>query len=275
MSLIEVEGVSFSYSGKQVLTDVALRIEEGSFVAVLGQSGAGKTTLVRILNATLKPDRGSVSVCGIECNDKASVFNARRNVGLVMQNPESQIIGDTVEDDVAFALENMGLGRDEMERRISSALEATSLSGLRFRNPRELSGGQKQLLAIAGVLAMQCRCIVLDEALSMLDKRARTEILALLHKLNRETGLSVVMMTHKADDAVSADVIHLMEKGRIVKSGSPKEVLASEASKQIVSQSFACSLACELRKRGMEIPSDIVCEDDLFTYLSGVEVSDA
>ena len=164
MSLIEVEGVSFSYSGKQVLTDVALRIEEGSFVAVLGQSGAGKTTLARILNATLKPDRGSVSICGVECNDKASVFNARRNVGLVMQNPESQIIGDTVEDDVAFALENMGLGRDEMERRISSALEATSLSGLRFRNPRELSGGQKQLLAIAGVLAMQCRCIVLDEA---------------------------------------------------------------------------------------------------------------
>ena len=269
MSLIEVKEVSFSYKGKQVLKDLALRIEEGSFVAILGQSGCGKTTLARILNATLTPNNGSISVCGVECKDKASIFNARHNVGLVMQNPDSQIVGDTVEDDVAFALENMGLERSEMEKHIFGALEATNLSDLRFRNPRELSGGQKQLLAIAGVLAMQCRCIVLDEALSMLDKRARTEILSLLHKLNKETGLSIVMMTHSPEEALHADVVHLLDNGQIVKSGSPKEVLASEALRQIDCKSFASALVLELRKRGMEIPSDIVSDDDLCAYLSG------
>lgn len=269
MSLIEVKEVSFSYKGKQVLSNLALRIEEGSFVAILGQSGSGKTTLARLLNSTLKPDSGSISVCGVECKDKASIFSARRNVGLVMQNPDSQIVGDTVEDDVAFALENMGLERSEIEKRICTALEATNLSSLRLSSPRELSGGQKQLLAIAGVLAMQCRCIVLDEALSMLDKRGRSEILALLHKLNKETGLSVVMMTHSPEEALHADVVHLLDNGQIVKSGSPKGVLASEALRQIDCKSFASALVLELRKRGMEIPSDIVSDDDLCAYLSG------
>lgn len=268
MSLIELQGVSFSYKDKKVLSNLALRIEEGSFVAILGESGAGKSTLARILNTTLRPNRGSVEICSIKCVDKASCIQARCNVGLVMQNPDSQIVGDTVEDDVAFALENMGLDRDEMEKRIASALDVVGLSNLRYSNPRELSGGQKQLLAIAGALAMQCRCIVLDEALSMLDPASCDSILGLLERLNREVCLTVVLMTHSVYEAQMADVVHIIKNGSLVESGSPKDVLDSVAARPFVNGSFIWKLASELRKRGMDIPEGTATEDELFAVVS-------
>ncbi len=261
MSLIEVSGVSFCYKGRTVLSDVNLKIEEGSFVAILGQSGAGKTTLARLLNATLVPQSGCISVCGIAGNDRESKLSIRSNVALVMQNPESQIIGDTVEDDVAFALENMGLDRDEMEKRISDALKRTGLEKLRHRNPRELSGGQKQLLAIAGSLATRCKCIVMDEAMSMLDRRSRTGILGLIHDLNRQNGISIVLMTHSLDEAKEADVVHILENGQIAESGKSDEVLSRRPS------SFASSLIKELNNRG----ANIATEGELMTLLGRKE----
>ncbi len=254
---------------------MALRIEEGSFVAVLGQGGSGKSTLARILNTTLAPDSGSVLICGVECKDRSSSLAARANVGLVLQNPDSQIVGDTVEDDVAFALENMGLERDEMLRRIEEALSLTGLSNLRFCSPRELSGGQKQLLAIAGCLAMQCKCIVLDEALSMLDPSSRGSILKTLRNLNREKGFAVVLMTHRLEDISDADTVHVLQGGTVVESGDPESVSSSQVCRDLFGGDFLYRLPLELRKREVALPDDVVTADDVLRYLTRKGVAHA
>ena len=266
MSLIEVHGVFYYYKGRKALSNVSLSIDEGSFIVVLGHSGAGKSTLARILNSTLKPNRGSV--------DSGKV-PLRSLVGLVLQNPDSQIMGDTVEEDVAFALENMGLEPDEMERRIEASLSAVGLSAYRFSDPRKLSGGQKQLLAIACVLAMETRCIVLDEALSMLDCKTRADVLCLLGKLAREKGVAVVLLGHSADDAAMADVVHIMQDGSIVASGKPSDVFSSPEAQSVLSVSFVSRLKSALRSRGVDVPASIVDQTGLLSHLTGKGASDA
>ena len=261
MALIEARGVSYSYNGKQALSRIDLSIGSGQFVVVLGPNGSGKSTLARLLNAIILPTQGEVSVDGHLTSDKAFVFDIRKTAGLVLQNPDNQIIGDTVEDDIAFALENMGLHPSWIDSIITDVLEQTGLTAQRFSNPRELSGGQKQLLCIAGILAMKGRCIILDEALSMLDRENRNLIVDLLHRLNRENGLTVVMTSQDTEDALNADLVVVLDGGKVIASGKPEDV-------RIVPESFASSVASMLRERGVSVPDDVITEDGLLKALS-------
>ena len=261
MPLIEVKDVSYSYRGRTALSCVDLSIEAGSFVAVLGSNGAGKSTLARILNATLLPTGGEVLVDGLSSSDIANSFGIRKTVGLVLQNPDNQIIGDTVEDDVAFALENMGMLPNWIDSIVTDVLKYTGLSDLRFSDPHRLSGGQKQLLAIAGVLAMKPKCVVLDESLSMLDPKSRRSILSLLHRLNRENGLTIVMMTQDVSDAMDCDRVIILESGRIAASGAPGEVGLDDG--------FVSSLVSALKENGFPVRDGVVSEDDLIAVLTG------
>lgn len=256
-TLIEVKAVSYSYKNTKVLSDVNLIVKEGQFVAIMGPGGAGKSTLARLLNAIFVPSEGSVTVDGHRTADSPSVYEIRKTVGLVLQNPDNQIIGDTVEDDVAFSLENMGLLPSWMDQIITEVLSVTGLSEFRYRNPRELSGGQKQLLAIASVLAMKPKCIVLDEALSMLDAKGRCAVLSLLHRLNKDTGLAVVLITQDVKEALEADVVFRLECGRIKK-----------LSVQDIHSPFASGLVSELRKRNIDIPGEVLSEESLIDYLA-------
>lgn len=256
-TLIEVKAASYSYKNTKVLSDVNMTVDEGQFVAVIGPNGSGKSTLSKLLNAILLPSEGAVTVDGHNTADSSFVYEIRKTVGLVLQNPDNQIIGDTVEDDVAFSLENMGLLPSWMDTIITDVLSCTGLSDLRNKNPRELSGGQKQLLAIASVLAMKPKCIVLDEALSMLDKDGRRTVLALLHRLNKDSGLSVILITQDVQDALEADVIFKLENGRITASSALD-----------LSSPFAIGLVTELRKRNLNMPDDVVSEDTLIEYLT-------
>jgi len=263
-TLIEVKAASYSYKNTKVLSDLNLTVKEGQFVAVIGPNGAGKSTLAKLLNAILVPSEGSVTVDGNITSDKSSVYEIRKTVGLVLQNPDNQIIGDTVEDDVAFSLENMGFLPSWMDQIITDVLSKTGLSDLRYKNPRELSGGQKQLLAIASVLAMKPKCIVLDEALSMLDSKGRKTVLSLLHKMNKEVGLTVVLITQDVSDALEADEIYSLEAGRI-----------AAISPQKLSSPFALELAKKLRERKIDIPKDVITSDGLLSYLTRGEKRDA
>ena len=256
-TLIEVKAASYSYKNTKVLSDVNLTFNEGQFAAVIGPNGSGKSTLSKLLNALLLPSEGSVTVDGHSTADISFVYEIRKTVGLVLQNPDNQIIGDTVEDDVAFALENMGILPSWMDTIITDVLSRTGLSDLRFRNPRELSGGQKQLLAIASVLAMKPKCIVLDEALSMLDKDGRRTVLSLLHRLNKETGLSVILITQDVQDALEADVIFSL-KGGTIKAFSAQDFPSP----------FVADLVSELRTRNLIIPEEVVSDDGLIRYLT-------
>lgn len=261
MALIEARGVSYSYNGKQALSGIDLSIGSGQFVVVLGPNGSGKSTLARLLNAIILPTQGEVSVDGHLTSDKASVFDIRKTAGLVLQNPDNQIIGDTVEDDIAFALENMGLHPSWIDSIITDVLEQTGLTALRFSNPRELSGGQKQLLCIAGILAMKGRYIILDEALSMLDRENRNLIVDLLHRLNRENGLTVVMTSQDTEYALDADLVVVLDDGKVIASGKPEDV-------RIVPESFASSVASMLRERNVAVSEEVVSEDGLLKALS-------
>ncbi len=226
MPLIEVVDASFSYQGKTALKQVSMNIEAGSFVSVLGPNGSGKSTLAKLLNAVIRPASGRVLVDGLDSLDRKSIFQIRSTVGLVMQNPDSQLIADSVEDDVAFGPENLGLPKDEIERRVAKALSACGIRNLAELSPARLSGGQKQLVAIAGVLAMEPRCLVLDEATSMLDPESSSMVLSRVVELNRNEGLSVVMMTHDPMEANLAEVIHVMHAGRVERSGKPCEIFS-------------------------------------------------
>ena len=263
-TLIEVKAASYSYKNTKVLSDLDLTVEEGQFVAVIGPNGSGKSTLAKLLNAILVPSEGCVTVDGHSTSDSSLVYEIRKTVGLVLQNPDNQIIGDTVEDDVAFSLENMGLLPSWMDQIITDALSKTGLSDLRYRNPKELSGGQKQLLAIASVLAMKPKCMVLDEALSMLDSKGRSSVLALLHRLNKETGLTVVLITQEPSEALDADVIYKLEDGRI-----------TDISPQKLSSPFALELVSKLRERDVAVPDDVINADSLLSYLTRGEKRDA
>lgn len=222
-----------------VLHGVNLKIEKGSLVAILGHNGSGKSTLVRHFNAIALPSGGKVYVRGISTLDEERLMDIRRTVGLVFQNPDNQIVASVVEDDVAFAPENLGLPSEEICRRVESALNAVGMSEYRERAPHLLSGGQKQRVAIAGILAMQPECIVLDEPTAMLDPRGRREVLSTVKRLCREQGITVVLITHHMREAIDADRIIVLSDGRIAMEGTPVEVF---------------SRAHELREMGLAVP---------------------
>lgn len=231
--LIELKNVTFTYDGddeeekrQSALTDIDLTINKGEFVAVLGHNGSGKSTLAKLCNAVYEPTEGTVTVKGIASGSEENDDKIRRVVGMVFQNPDNQIVATIVEDDVAFGPENLGIEPKEIRKRVDDALKSVNMYELRHREPHKLSGGQKQRVAIAGVLAMQTECIVLDEPTAMLDPMGRAEVMSTVHRLNKELGITVVLVTHFMEEAVGADRIVVMDSGRIVMDGTPAEVFS-------------------------------------------------
>ena len=256
--IIRAERLHYSYPGdeQETLHGIDLEIEEGSFVAVLGHNGSGKSTLAKLMNAILLPSSGKVYVDGIDTADEERLLDIRRTVGMVFQNPDNQIVANVVEDDVAFAPENLGVPSEEIRRRVDEALKTVGMYEYRLHAPHLLSGGQKQRVAIAGVLAMQPRCVVLDEPTAMLDPVGRREVVATVTRLCREKGMTVVLITHHMSECVGADRLTVMSEGAIVADGSPREVfsqvelLRSEG----LSVPATTELIYSLRQEGFDLP---------------------
>lgn len=232
MSLIEFQNVSFSYDaenggeGADVLENLNLNIEKGTFVAVLGHNGSGKSTLAKLTNGILFPRQGRVLVDGCETKPDDSIYDIRKKVGMVFQNPDNQIVASIVEEDVAFGVENLGIPPAECRRRVDEALKTVGMYELREKAPHKLSGGQKQRVAVAGIIAMRPECIVLDEPTAMLDPSGRAEVIETVKRLNREDGVTIVLITHYMDEAVQADRVIVMDSGRIKMDGDPKSVFS-------------------------------------------------
>lgn len=270
--IIETKEVEFFYENefeedtppKQVLKGISLDIEKGSFVAVLGHNGSGKSTLAKHMNAILLPAGGKVFVEGIDTSDEERLFDVRQRVGMVFQNPDNQIVATIVEEDVAFALENLGVPPDEMRQRVDDALKDVGMYEYREHAPHQLSGGQKQRIAIAGIIAMRPDCIVLDEPTAMLDPRGRSEVMKTIRKLNREMGITIVLITHYMDEAAQADRIVVMDEGEMILDDIPRNVFAQVEKLKSVGLDVpqVTELAWELRKSGVDIDSHIITEDE-------------
>ena len=266
MSIIETRDLTFHYEddGSLALDGVSLFIKEGSFTAVLGHNGSGKSTFAKHLNAILLPSGGKVYVSGVDtaCEDK--LLDIRRTVGMVFQNPDNQIVATVVEEDVAFACENMGLPPAEIRRRVDQALAAVGMTEFARHAPHLLSGGQKQRIAIAGVIAMQPDCIVLDEPTAMLDPIGRWDVMRTIKQLNREKGVTVVIITHHMDEAAQADRLVVMAKGKVVADGTPKEVFQDVEGLKAVGLTVpdTIELLWQLRQEGLDVPLDALSDEE-------------
>ena len=264
--IIRTEALRYTYPGDEfeTLHGIDLEIKEGSFVAVLGHNGSGKSTLAKLMNVILLPSSGKVYVDGIDTSDEARLLDVRRTVGMVFQNPDNQIVANVVEDDVAFAPENLGVEPAEIRRRVDEALRTVGMYEYRLHAPHLLSGGQKQRVAIAGVLAMQPRCVVLDEPTAMLDPVGRREVVATVTRLCREKGMTVMLITHHMAECIGADRLIVMSEGRIVADGTPREVFSQV--ELLRSEDLAVpattELIYELRRDGFELPLDALTVDE-------------
>ena len=262
--IISVEHLAYTYPGVEdtpgvpVFADLNLTIEEGSFVAVLGTNGCGKSTLVKHFNAILLPSGGKVYVCGIDTANEDRLITIRRNVGMVFQNPDNQIVANVVEEDVAFGPENLGIASPEIRRRVDSALKQVDMYEYRTHAPHLLSGGQKQRIAIAGVIAMEPKCIVLDEPTAMLDPRGRREVIDTIGRLNREKGITVVLITHHMDEAAKAQRVVVLDKGKVAADGTPKEVFSQVELLHGIGLAApeTVELCWELNQEGFDLPLD-------------------
>ena len=270
MSIIKVENVSYDYRRFEeeklpAVRGVSFEIEEGEFVVIGGANGSGKSTLAKMLNGLLKPTDGKIEVLGMDVSDEEKVFEIRRNVGIVFQNPDNQTVASIVEDDVAFGPENLGVPREEIVSRVQWALKAVGLEEYAKSTPFKMSGGQKQRIAIAGILAMKPKIIVLDEATSMLDPNGRKEVMAVLKKLNQEENMTVIHITHHMEEAADADRILVMDGGKLVMDGSPREVFADgeKLKEHALSLPVAAELADMLRKAGLPVRESVLSEDEL------------
>ena len=266
MSLIELNDVSFSYDKvNNAIKSVSLKVEEGEYVAIVGHNGSGKSTLAKIMNGLLVPDKGEVKVDGFSSNDKKSIFEIRKRVGVVFQNPDNQLVASIVEDDVAFGPENLGVPRKEIGERIDFALSAVNMEQYRHRSPTRLSGGQKQRIAIAGVLALKPMVLVLDESTAMLDPKGRKEVLGVAEKLNKEQKTTVIAITHYMEEVAFADRVIVMNKGRVVLEGTPKEIFdrKDEIKAYGLELPLASEIADRLIKRGVKLPEGIITEEQL------------
>ncbi len=233
MAIIEFQNVDFAYKALDenekdtvVLKNFSLEIERGSFTVILGRNGSGKSTVAKLTNGILLPDKGKVFIDGIEIKDDESIFDVRHKIGMVFQNPDNQIVASVVEEDVAFGVENLGCSSEECRRRVDEALKTVGMYEYRTKAPHKLSGGQKQRVAIAGIIAMKPECIVLDEPTAMLDPAGRREVLETVKKLQHDEGITIVLITHYMDEAAEADRIIVMDSGKIELDGTPKEVFS-------------------------------------------------
>ena len=268
-TILETKDLRFRYDEEEgpspvVLDGVDLQIEEGTFVAVLGHNGSGKSTLAKHMNAILLPTSGKVYVDGMDTADEAKLLDIRRTVGMVFQNPDNQIVANVVEEDVAFAPENLGVPPEEIRRRVDDALKAVGMYEYREHAPHLLSGGQKQRVAIAGVIAMQPRCIVLDEPTAMLDPIGRSEVLKTIKQLNRTSGVTVVLITHHMDEAAQADRLVVMSKGKVIADGVPRDVFKQvEKLKEVgLTVPETTELLWELQKAGVDVSLDALSDEE-------------
>ena len=270
MEMIKTQDLAFTYPGTEdqvntrALRGVDVTIERGSFVVILGHNGSGKSTLAKTFNAVLLPSGGKVYVEGMDTMDESLLLEIRRRVGMVFQNPDNQIVANVVEEDVAFAPENLGVPSDEIRKRVDDALEAVGMTQFVKHAPHLLSGGQKQRIAIAGVLAMKPECIVLDEATAMLDPIGRREVLAAVEKLNRGQGITVVLITHHMNEAEHADRVIVMNDGLVVMDGKPREVFTRKKELEDIGLAVpdTVSLLFSLREAGMDVPVDAITVEE-------------
>ena len=270
-TIIELEDIHYRYhedDAREALAGVSLEIRRGEWLAIIGHNGSGKSTLAKVMNGLIEANTGSVVVNG-KMLTAETVFDARRTVGMVFQNPDNQFVGTTVEDDIAFGLENIGLPREEMLERVTKVLEMVKMSDFRTKEPARLSGGQKQRVAIAGVTALEPSVIILDEATSMLDPKGRLEVISTIQKLHKEKKITVISITHDLDEAAQADRVVLMEQGQIQQIGTPKEIfkLGSKLIEKGLDVPFAEKLIEALRERGINIPEEYLDEEGLVEWL--------
>ncbi len=268
-TIIKFDNVSFAYELEDegvvnAVNDFSLEVPEGQFLAVLGHNGCGKSTVAKLINGILVPNKGKVTVEGMDTSDEEKTVDIRKTVGMVFQNPDNQIVATIVEDDVAFGPENLGVEPSEIRKAVDSALKAVGMYEFRKREPHRLSGGQKQRVAIAGVIAMNTKCIVMDEPTAMLDPQGRKEVMDTVIKLNKEFGITVILITHYMDEAVKADRVVVMDGGRIAIDGTPKEVFKNvEKMKGLgLDVPQATELAYRLRKKGFKLPDNILDENE-------------
>lgn len=268
-TIIKFDNVSFAYELEDegvvnAVNDFSLEVPEGQFLAVLGHNGCGKSTVAKLINGILVPNKGKVTVEGMDTSDEEKTVDIRKTVGMVFQNPDNQIVATIVEDDVAFGPENLGVEPSEIRKAVDSALKAVGMYEFRKREPHRLSGGQKQRVAIAGVIAMNTKCIVMDEPTAMLDPQGRKEVMDTVMKLNKEFGITVILITHYMDEAVKADRVVVMDGGRIAIDDTPKEVFKNvEKMKGLgLDVPQATELAYRLRKKGFKLPDNILDENE-------------
>lgn len=269
--IIELKNVTYKYddeSEKKAVNDVSFTINEGEWIAVIGHNGSGKSTLAKTINGLILPDTGSVIISGIEMTDE-NVWDIRKKVGMVFQNPDNQFVGSTVEDDVAFALENQGVPRDEMLERVAAALEKVRMSEFSTKEPARLSGGQKQRVAIAGVVALSPNVIILDEATSMLDPKGRLEVISAIQTIKEEKNLTVISITHDIDEAAQADRILVIKQGKLIEEGTADDIFS--AGEELINMGldvpFPEKLKKDLGALGMTMPESYLSEEGMIEWL--------
>ena len=279
MDMVQTDKLIFEYEkrdeegnvvGKsRAIDEVDIDVKEGQFIAILGHNGSGKSTLAKHINAILVPTEGTVWVNGLDTKDPSELWNVRQSAGMVFQNPDNQIIGTVVEEDVGFGPENLGVPTDEIWQRVEESLKAVGMIEYRHHSPNKLSGGQKQRVAIAGVVAMEPKCIVLDEPTAMLDPVGRKEVLKTVKKLREQKKVTVILITHYMEEVIDADKIYVMDHGRVVMEGTPKEVFSQvdELKKYRLDVPQVTILADELKKQGLDIPSGILRKEELVEAL--------
>ena len=251
------------------LDNVNLDIKEGQFIAILGHNGSGKSTLAKHINALLAPSDGTIWVDGMDVSKEENVIPVRKSAGMVFQNPDNQIIANVVEEDVGFGPENIGVPTDEIWQRVDYALGAVGMKKYRTHSPNKLSGGQKQRVAIAGVVAMEPKCIVFDEPTAMLDPNGRKEVIATAHELNKKKGVTIILITHYMEEVVNADHVYVMEKGKVVMDGTPREIFSrvDELKEHRLDVPQVTLVADELKKAGLDIPDGILTREELVNAL--------
>lgn len=251
------------------IDDIDISVEKGEFIAILGKNGSGKSSLAKHINGLLLPTEGAVYVKGMDTKDRKSLLNIRQSAGIVFQNPDNQIVGTIVEEDVAFGPENMGMPVEDIWERVTKALEGVGMTAYKEASPNHLSGGQKQRVAIAGIMAMEPECIILDEPTAMLDPKGRRHVLSLVKALNREKKITMLMVTHHMEEVLLADRIIVMDHGKIVMDGTPKEVFSRvEEMKQLgLEVPYAAELAWQLRKEGVPLSETVITREELVEEL--------
>ena len=269
--VISIKNIHFHYHDddkREALSDVSIDVYPGEWLAIIGHNGSGKSTLAKMMNGLLEPNEGSIYING-QLLTEETVYEARRKVGMVFQNPDNQFVGTTVEDDIAFGLENIGMPREEMIQKINSSLEMVRMTPFKDKEPARLSGGQKQRVAIAGMIALAPKVVILDEATSMLDPQGRFEVISTIQKLHKEKGITVISITHDLEEAASADRVLLMEGGKVNRIGTPSDIfeMGTALVEKGLDVPFSEKLKAVLKEKGLNVPNEYLDEEGLVEWL--------